>query len=232
MSQSTSIIAIGAVDERGLVGTGVPCLDWSDAGADPWSDGFRPELVFEAPFPRFARLDALSRSVCLAMNAAGVQSLIAPAARSTTALVAATTCGCLDADRRFFDGLKNDRIEPSMFSYTLASTSLGEAAIRFGLTGPCTAMSVEPGCEGEAFATAELLLRCGEADHAVVLMGDALTVESAATCRVAPRLRLIAVVVLATAGSHRLVGGRDDLVAFDPVDRTIARLRRRFGKSS
>ncbi|WP_432821994.1 beta-ketoacyl synthase N-terminal-like domain-containing protein, partial [Trichloromonas sp.] len=53
-------------------------------------------------------------------------------------LIAATAYGCLGTDSDYFDSVLPDGgalASPQLFAYTLSNTFLGEAAIRFGLTG-------------------------------------------------------------------------------------------------
>jgi 3-oxoacyl-[acyl-carrier-protein] synthase II len=98
------------------------------------------EDVFPEPNLRFGRLPQYSRvglaAVAFALRDAGMEH------RETTrpaGLVASTLAGCLATDVEYYDtvlpaggGLPG----PSLFSSTLPTCFLGEAAILFGLTGP------------------------------------------------------------------------------------------------
>jgi len=53
-------------------------------------------------------------------------------------IIASTVYGCLETDVDYYKTVIPDRgfnASPALFSYTLANSYLGEAAIRFGLTG-------------------------------------------------------------------------------------------------
>jgi 3-oxoacyl-[acyl-carrier-protein] synthase II len=59
-------------------------------------------------------------------------------------LIAATTYGCLATDRDYFATVIPDGgalASPQLFAYTLSNTFLGEAALRFGLTGDALVVS-------------------------------------------------------------------------------------------
>ncbi len=96
--------------------------------------------LFAAPYPRFGRLDDFSR-----LGLAGIALALADAGfdrwtdKRPVGLCAATTCGCLATDFSYFDTVVAEGgalASPNLFAYTLANTFVGEAAIRFGLTGP------------------------------------------------------------------------------------------------
>jgi 3-oxoacyl-[acyl-carrier-protein] synthase II len=105
--------------------------------------GKLPEItrkeVFDAPYPHFGRLDKYSRiglsGIAFALKDAGLDQWTHPRPIS---VIASTVHGCLDTDLDFYDTVmpENGRLaSPNLFAYTLPNTYLGEAAIRFGLTG-------------------------------------------------------------------------------------------------
>jgi len=193
------VSSLGVADARGVAGDARPGVLWSDLGVD--ATGGRPswKRVFEAPFPEFRRLDPLSRFACLAVEAAGLARL-PEADRRDTALVLATTLGCLHADRRFARSLEGV-VQPAVFPYTLPSTCLGELAIRHRLEGPNLCLTTAPGDESRGIAEAALLLDGGEARAAVVCLGDVVPEDGL--------LRLVALVVRASSGDD----GDDDVPA-------------------
>ena len=134
---------------------------WPDLEKDP-SSGKVP-WVFDKPFPDFRRLDPLSRFVCLAVEAIGEDF------PTRTALVLATSAGCLHADRKFAASLETIP-SAGVFPYTLPSTCLGDVAIRHKIMGPVLCLTTP--LRKEALAEAQLLLDMDEADAAIVCTGD------------------------------------------------------------
>jgi len=108
---------------------------------------------------RFGRLDLFSQigvaAIGLALQDAGrlqersvkkinnaPQTDLNPA---TTGLICATTSSCSLTDHNFFNTVKDEPhlASPGLFVYTLATSFLGEAALRFSLTGLTMAV-IEP----------------------------------------------------------------------------------------
>jgi len=98
------------------------------------------EEVFPEPNLRFGRLPQYSRvglaAVAFALRDAGMEHW---KSKRPAGIVASTRTGCLATDIEYYDtvlpgggGLPS----PSLFSSTLPTCFLGEAAIQFGLTGP------------------------------------------------------------------------------------------------
>lgn len=169
--------AVGVADAVGVAGTLPVRVAWKELGVDPAGRAIPWKRLFRTPFPEFRRLDPLSRFCCLATEAMGIDARLSPADRPRTALVLATTHGCLHADLRFAQGLGEACVEPALFPYTLPSTCLGELAIRHGLSGPALCLSVGAGGEGAGIREARALVEIGDADAAVVCLGDALPGE-------------------------------------------------------
>jgi len=95
---------------------------------------------FQTSYPRFGRMDAFSKlgvsAVGLALQDAGLNEWTT---KREVGLVVATAYGCLQTDLDYFETvLPEDGAfsSPALFSYTLPNCFLGEAAARFGLTGP------------------------------------------------------------------------------------------------
>ena len=113
--------------------------------------------VFPDPDSRFGRLDAFSRlalaGVALALRDAGIEKWTAPRA---VAVAASTTYGCTGTDLEYLATLGEapGLASPQLFAYTLPNVFLGEAAIRFGLTGPTLIVSDEEGTGSAALDTA------------------------------------------------------------------------------
>ena len=151
-------------DHLGVFGPGLDHR-WKEPlpeGKVPW--------IFARPFPEYRRLEALGRFVCLAVEALDMEF------PQGTALVFASTLGCLHADR-LFEESRHGVIRPALFPYTLPSTCLAELAIRHRVMGPTLCLSVAPGDETTALAEARRLLAGAEAEAAVVLVGDVVPPE-------------------------------------------------------
>jgi len=98
-----------------------------------------PAGMFKKPYPNFRRMDPYSRlgltATALALKDAGMAEWTR---ERDIGMVASTFYGCLGTDVDYYKTVIPDRgsqASPGLFSYTLANGFLGEAAIRFGLTG-------------------------------------------------------------------------------------------------
>ena len=98
------------------------------------------KAVFETPYPRFSRMDEFSRlgvsAVGLALQDAGLDEW---RSKREMGIVVNTVYGCLHTDLDYFETVLPENgafASPALFSYTLPNCFLGEAASRFGLTGP------------------------------------------------------------------------------------------------
>ncbi len=124
--------------------------------------------LFAEPYPRYGRLDGFSR-----LGLAGVALALADAGLDTwqekrpVGIVAGSRCGCLATDLDYFKAVLPEGgglASPNLFAYTLPNTMLGEAAIRFGLTGPGYIVSA---ATDAGFASVEIALEtlaAGEAE--------------------------------------------------------------------
>ncbi len=98
------------------------------------------KAVFETPYPRFSRMDEFSRlgvsAIGLALQDAGLDQW---RSNRKMGIVVNTVYGCLHTDLDYFETVQPENgtfASPALFSYTLPNCFLGEAASRFGLTGP------------------------------------------------------------------------------------------------
>jgi len=98
-----------------------------------------PADMFKKPYPNFRRMDEYSRlgltATALALIDAGLSGWTRV---RDIGIIASTFYGCLGTDVDYYQTVIPDRgaqASPALFSYTLANGFLGEAAIRFGLTG-------------------------------------------------------------------------------------------------
>lgn len=169
------VVAIGGVDRERIAGTGGVGATWSalDAPAPGTARTFK--ALCGRSDETFRRLDHLSQLVVLAGEAAGLQRVIPAAWRDDTALLFETTLGCLDADLQFAHSLGTGMPKGALFPYTLPSTCLGELALRHGLRGASTCLSIVPAESGAALAEAARAFATGEVRCAVVASVDVLT---------------------------------------------------------
>jgi 3-oxoacyl-[acyl-carrier-protein] synthase II len=98
-----------------------------------------PADMFKKPYPNFRRMDPYSRLGLTATALALIDADLSEWSRlRDIGIIASTFYGCLGTDVDYYKTVIPDRgahASPALFSYTLANGFLGEAAIRFGLTG-------------------------------------------------------------------------------------------------
>jgi 3-oxoacyl-[acyl-carrier-protein] synthase II len=98
-----------------------------------------PADMFKKPYPNFRRMDEYSRLGLTATALALIDAGLSEWTRERDiGIIASTYYGCLGTDVDYYKTVIPDRgaqASPALFSYTLANGFLGEAAIRFGLTG-------------------------------------------------------------------------------------------------
>jgi len=138
-------------------------------GALRWS------AASDAPFDRFGRLDALSKCVLVAAEMCGLPPVAEGLGRPDMAVVLGTRWGSLAVDLEFLRSIgAPGGASPALFSYTLPSTAIAEAAIRYRLAGPNLCLLA--GAESGLLALWEglELVAGGEADGCLCLAGDAL----------------------------------------------------------
>lgn len=186
----TPVLAAAAlVDGERLAGTGGVRVRWAELGVPAPGDGRTFRAVFGRSDETFRRLDPASRALVLGCEALGLDRVLPVAYRERSALVIATTLGCLDADRQFANSLGAEMPDAPIFPYTLPSTCLGEVALRHGLRGAGICLSVAPDEHELAFTEGTRLLAAGEA--------DAVVVGSVDVSRTAPTVCLVTVALLA-----------------------------------
>ena len=183
MNDHLVISAAGMVDRDGLRGTGDGGrrrATWRDLGVDPVAGRIEWRSIFDRAFADFRRFDITTRMFVIAAEVCGLGDRVTAADRSRTAVVLASSTGCLAADLRFERSLHVAKgLEPRVFPYTLPSTCLGVIAIRHRFRGPTLCLSVPEGGEGEGLEAAALLITGGEATAALVCLGDWLPPEAA-----------------------------------------------------
>lgn len=95
--------------------------------------------VFEKPDMRFGRLDEFSRiglaAIAFCLRDAGEEFWDE---KRPIGIIAASRYGCLQTDISYLQTMLPEHgklASPNLFAYTLSNSFLGEAALRFGLTG-------------------------------------------------------------------------------------------------
>jgi 3-oxoacyl-[acyl-carrier-protein] synthase II len=131
------------------------------------------EAVYSRPYKNFGRMDEYSRlglaAVTFALRDAGLEDW---QQKRSIGIVAATEYGCLWTDFDYYATVlpEGGRLaSPNLFSYTLPNCFLGEAAIRFGLTGESFVIYEPSGCGLAAVQLASDILTDG--DTAAMLCG-------------------------------------------------------------
>ena len=98
-----------------------------------------PADMFKKPYPNFRRMDEYSRLGLTATALALIDAGLSEWTRERDiGIIASTFYGCLGTDVDYYKTVIPNggaQTSPALFSYTLANGFLGEAAIRFGLTG-------------------------------------------------------------------------------------------------
>lgn len=169
-----------------------------DLAALHWS------LLFGETPSRFARMDLMCRLAFMAAELleAGFD-LMDPSLREHTGVCLETRAGSLASDVQF---LQTPR--PSVFTYTLPSTAVGELCIRYRLKGPILCL-VSPNAGGPtALAEGADWLREGDADAVLCLSCEATDRTLTTACPWPPELapgpwHAAAVLLGPSAGSPR-----------------------------
>ncbi|MDY0190913.1 MAG: beta-ketoacyl synthase N-terminal-like domain-containing protein [Desulfuromonas sp.] len=143
---SADICGFGWVSVDGL-GAGL-----SATNSCPFGEFRRGELppvqrkdVLSRPDRSFGRMDQFSRlglaGIALALRDAGLETW---QDKRNIGVLAATVTGCMYTDVDYFKTVLEGQglfASPQLFAYTLPNTFLGEAALRFGLTGNCQVLN-------------------------------------------------------------------------------------------
>jgi len=136
------------------------------------SDGALPTItsqtLFKEVYSPFRRMDNYSKlglgAIAFALKDAGLDKWTE---KRNIGIIASTIYGCLSTDMDYFDTVMTDHgasASPALFSYTLSSTFLGEAAICFGLTGTTFIINEEHPLGLESLKLALACIARGETD--------------------------------------------------------------------
>lgn len=175
MTDHPVILAVGAVDERGVAGTGGVSASWSDLEADPPGNARTYRRLFGKQDETFRRLDRQTRAIVLAAEACGIDRVLSVPQREEAGLFAETSHGSIEADLKFVRSLDKGLVEAAVFPYVLQSTCVGDVALRHGLHGPMVCLSVDDDCRGETLREAAGVLARGEVPFVVLAAVDMLS---------------------------------------------------------
>lgn len=116
----------------------------------------------EAPYPKFFKMDILSKVVYTAVAMLVKQGNVAENWLDLTATCITTKNGCIDVDKKF-EQSRSELASPALFVYTLPNIMLGEICIKHKFKGEqlCTI-----GGANEALALHEYICLLIEEDHA------------------------------------------------------------------
>lgn len=150
-------------------------------GFTPWKNGqtgpddVSREQVLDKPYPGFGKLQLADR---LAFAAAALLFSDYPhGPGDRNGIVLATPAGSFSTDMRYMESVAGGYPSPAIFSATLPSSAVADAAIFFGLKGPIRVLAADGSSGLCAFEQAALLLQNNKADAVVALSLHA--VESA-----------------------------------------------------
>ena len=127
-------------------------------------------LLFTSDPSRFARMDLMSRLGLMAAELleAGLDAL-PPEQRDRIGVCVETCAGSLATDVRFLHTPK-----PTLFTYTLPSTVIGEVCIRYRLKGPVLCLVTPSGSAGSALTEAADWLQQGDTGACLCLNCEAV----------------------------------------------------------
>ncbi len=135
------------------------------------NNGQLPEIPFDKSYPSSRRMDKYSRlgmtAIALALEDAGLDAWTD---KRNIGIITSTEYGCLNTDFDYFDTvLQDDGIgaSPGLFSYTLPSSFMGDAAIQFGLTGSSFVVHETPALAMTCLKLALNAIACGDTDKMV-----------------------------------------------------------------
>jgi hypothetical protein len=158
-----------ALHAGGIDAAGKPRQPWEANQRGPLD--LRRDQVFDQMFPTFGKLRPAEKL------AFGVSSLIyasiTGAGREQTGVSLGTIFGSLSTDLRYVESVVSGTPRPALFSATLPSSPVAEAAIQFGLKGP-NRVTCGPGAGYTALDLAMRIVADGKAPAMLVLIINAL----------------------------------------------------------
>ena len=119
-----------------------------------------PEKFYDylqSNYPKFFKMDKLCKwAVAGAEYLFSTDQLYKDIDKPKIALALATSHGCIDVDKRYFDGIAVP--SPALFVYTLPNIMLGEISIRYGFKGEQLCMVSDSFDADELYFTAHEMI--------------------------------------------------------------------------
>jgi 3-oxoacyl-[acyl-carrier-protein] synthase II len=124
--------------------------------------------IFKEPYKPFGRMDYFSKLGVSAIVFAMKDANLHGSPNKNTSIIASSSTGCLETDIKYQATLfpeNNTLPSPALFAYTLPSCFLGEASIRYGLTGESFVISETYTTGMTGLGMAVDLLAAGQTDY-------------------------------------------------------------------
>ncbi len=124
--------------------------------------------IFKEPYKPFGRMDYFSKLGLAAIVFAMKDANLHGSPNKNTGIIASSSTGCLETDMKYQATLlpeNNTLPSPALFAYTLPSCFLGEASIRYGLTGESFVISETTTTGMTGLGMAVDLLVTGQTDY-------------------------------------------------------------------
>lgn len=137
----------------------------------PSSKGLPPierKDIFKEPYKPFGRMDYFSKLGLAAIVFAMKDANLHTSPHKNTGIIACSSTGCLETDMKYQATLlpeNNTLPSPALFAYTLPSCFLGEASIRYGLTGESFVINETDTTGMTGLGMAVDLLATGQTDY-------------------------------------------------------------------
>lgn len=137
----------------------------------PSSKGLPPierKDIFKKPYKPFGRMDYFSKLGLAAIVFAMKDANLHTSPHENTGIIACSSTGCLETDMKYQATLlpeNNTLPSPALFAYTLPSCFLGEASIRYGLTGESFVINETDTTGMTGLGMAVDLLATGQTDY-------------------------------------------------------------------
>ena len=175
-----AILAASHLGPEGFGNDQTGLRDWPASLGDALRRGELEELrwseLFDSEAQRFARMDWLSRLGLMAVELLDTRFEMWDAQdREQTGVCVETAAGCLTSDAEF---LRQPR--PTVFSYTLPSTVIGEICIRHRFKGPMLCLMSAGNSTCTAIDEAAVWLREGPAKACLCVGCEAVSPDAAA----------------------------------------------------
>ncbi len=142
-----------------------------NAMSEAMIDGQLPDIPLDGSYPSSRRMDKYSRlgmtAIALALEDAGLDAWTE---KRNIGIITSTEYGCLNTDFDYFDTVLPDGgigASPGLFSYTLPGSFMGDAAIRFGLTGSSFVIQEKSSWALTCLKLALNAIACGDSDKMV-----------------------------------------------------------------